>query len=67
MWHLIERSGVYRSSLGTAPEQTAFNEGMRNAGLMLLAELEQYAPDQFDLMMKERRSTNATEEDQDDD
>ena len=36
---MLERFGVNRSSYSGDPHATAFNEGMRNAGLFLLAEL----------------------------
>ena len=36
---LLDRYGVNRSSFAGDPHATSFNEGLRNAGLFLLAEL----------------------------
>lgn len=40
MCGLIARFGVYRTSFDNSGSVTAFNEGRRNAGLMLLHDLE---------------------------
>jgi hypothetical protein len=53
-WRLLERAGVYRTSFNNSGSITAFNEGQRNMGLFLLAELQEIAPDNYLAMIKER-------------
>lgn len=59
VWRLLERAGVHRTSFDPSSEQMAFNEGMRNAGLMLEADavtsLEGYV-----LMLRENQPKAAT-------
>lgn len=54
VWRQLERCGVYRLSFNHSGSITAFNEGMRNIGLMLLAQVQELAPDQFAVMLKEQ-------------
>jgi len=54
MWRLLEKTGVYRCSF-TGNSTTFFNEGQRNVGLMLTAQIHEHAPDAYALMLKERR------------
>jgi hypothetical protein len=53
-WRLLERAGVYRTSFNNSGSITAFNEGQRNMGLFLLAELQEISPDNYLAMIKER-------------
>lgn len=53
---LLERTGVYRTSFHTSGSVMSFNEGQRNVGLGLVAEIQEHAPDQFLLMLKEQTS-----------
>lgn len=53
---LLERTGVYRTSFNTSGSVMAFNEGQRNVGLGLVAEIQEHAPDSFLLMLKEQTS-----------
>jgi hypothetical protein len=39
LWELLCRSGVFRSSFSQDSHQTAFHEGERNIGLVLLAQV----------------------------
>jgi hypothetical protein len=54
MHRWLERSGLWRTSFD-GPERTFFNEGMRNMGLMLFAEVSEAAPEMFPVMMKEAK------------
>lgn len=53
-WRLLADCGVFKSSM-TGNSQTFFNEGMRNIGLKLLADLNDVEPDAYVLMLKESR------------
>jgi hypothetical protein len=55
-WALLEEAGVFRSSFNPdRPHATAFNEGIRNTGLRVLASVMQADPEAFTLMSKEAR------------
>lgn len=54
MWRLLDRAGVYRTSFNNSGSVTAFNEGQRNIGLFLVAEIQDIAPEQYLAMIKER-------------
>ena len=55
MWRVLERCGVYRSSFNHSGSITAFNEGARNIGLMMLSQIHSHCPDQFAVMLKEQQ------------
>lgn len=55
LWRLLERTGLYRSSFNTNGMTMAMNEGQRNLGLFLLAELMDAAPDAYAQMLKEHK------------
>ena len=44
---IIEKTGIYRSSFHTNGSVTTFNEGRRDIGLWVLAELSAASPDGF--------------------
>lgn len=54
VWRLLEKAGVYRSSF-TGNSTTFFNEGMRNIGLMIVAEIHELTPEAYALMLKENK------------
>jgi hypothetical protein len=54
VWGLLEKTGVFRSSF-TGNSETFFREGMRNVGLMLLAQINESCPEQYTLMVQEQR------------
>lgn len=54
VWRLLEKTGVFRSSF-TGNSETFFREGMRNVGLMLLAQINETCPEQYTLMVQEQR------------
>lgn len=47
LWRQLDRAGIFRSSFNTNSMAMAFNEGQRNEGLKLLAQIMQYAPDRY--------------------
>lgn len=54
VWRLLDRAGVYRTSFSPNGSQTFFNEGQRNIGLFLLAEVDEACPERVAEMQKER-------------
>jgi hypothetical protein len=61
---LLQECGVFRSVFHTEPVVMAFNEGGRNMGLKLFAEIHEHCPARYAEMIKEhkehgRRSNNA--------
>lgn len=54
MWRMLEVTGVYRTSF-TGNSTTFFNEGMRNVGLQLIANIHEFAPDAYTTMLDEQR------------
>lgn len=56
VWRLLDMAGVYRISFTGDALWSAFNEGGRNVGNRLLAEIMADHPDEFALMMGENKS-----------
>lgn len=54
VWRLLERAGVYRTSFNTNALTMAFNEGVRNEGLRLVAQLNTSCPGHYTTMLAER-------------
>lgn len=55
MARLLERAGVWRLSFNTNALTMAFNEGTRNEGLRLLAQITAHCPDRYTEMLKESK------------
>lgn len=53
IWKLLTRAGIYNCSFTGQSNGTIFNEGGRNQGLMLLADVQIAAPGSYLTMMKE--------------
>ena len=53
VWALLARAGLFRSSMTTTPELTAFNEGRRDMGLALLADVMRLCPETYARMQAE--------------
>ena len=51
-WRYLEVCGVYKTS-NADQHQIFFNEGMRNIGLQLLADLNEAAPEAYLVMLRE--------------
>ena len=54
-WWLLDKAGVHRSSFTGNSNSTFFNEGMRNVGLALMAQILEVCPQQYTLMLDEAR------------
>lgn len=52
---LLERAGVWRLSFNTNALTMAFNEGHRNEGLRLLAQVAAHCPERYMEMLKESK------------
>lgn len=55
VWWLLSKAGVYRTSFNNSGSVMAFNEGQRNLGLMMQAEISDICHDQFVTMLQEQR------------
>lgn len=44
IWRLLDRAGIYRTSFNHSGSLMAFNEGKRDMGLFLLAEVSEASP-----------------------
>lgn len=54
-WWLMEKAGVHRTSFNNSGSVMAFNEGQRNMGLMLQAQVIECSPDAYLTMLTEQR------------
>jgi len=54
MWELLDFCGIFKTSLADE-HQIFYNEGMRNVGLKLLADVNEASPDAYLLMLKESK------------
>lgn len=55
VFRLLERAGVFRLSFNTNALSMAFNEGQRNEGLRLTAQIHAECPDRYTEMLKESK------------
>jgi hypothetical protein len=53
---LLEKAGVNRTSFNNSGSAMAFNEGQRNMGLMIQANVLDHSPERFMEMLTEHRS-----------
>lgn len=51
LWRYLERCGVYKSSYDPSGSRVYFNEGERNIGILLLADITQADPQAYVSMM----------------
>ncbi len=54
LWWLLDRCGVFRTSF-TGNSTTFFNEGQRNVGLMLIADITTACPEAYIVMLNEAK------------
>lgn len=54
VWRLLDKAGVFRTSF-TGNSATFFNEGMRNMGLVVLADVHEACAEQYIQMMTEAK------------
>ena len=52
VWRLLEKAGVFRTTFRLNNEM-AFLEGMRNMGLLLVADIHEICPEKYHIMVKE--------------
>jgi hypothetical protein len=57
MWSTLGACGLFRTSFNHLPGQTEFNEGQRNAGLLLLGRINTLCPEQYGVMAAENAPT----------
>lgn len=62
LWRALKRCGVYQSSYHPSGSQVYFNEGRREVGLWLLAEITEANPDAYLVMIKEAKGREANGE-----
>lgn len=62
LWGELERCHVFATSFNLDPGLMAFTEGERNAGLRLLADIMQWCPDSFLLIMQEENGRRTSRE-----
>jgi len=69
IWLQLERMAVFRADEGLDPMRMAFDKGIRNEGLRLLASVTRHCPDEYIRMTQENTSVqlSAHFEEQDDD
>ena len=56
VWRLLGKAGIFRTSMAASPELTAFNEGRRDLGLGLLADVMRLCPERYAQMQAEAHS-----------
>jgi len=54
VWWLLEQCGIFRTSF-TGNSTTFFNEGQRNVGLVLIADINAACPEQYIVMLTEAK------------
>lgn len=54
VWRMLDRAGVFRLSFNTNSMMMAFNEGNRNEGLRVLAQIHALCPELYPVMVKEQ-------------
>lgn len=66
IWRLLGQAGIFRPSfVAGSPDTTAFNDGARNQGLNLMAEVMSEAPKQFLTMQQEAMDDEQRRRDED--
>ena len=63
VWRLLDRAGVFRLSFNTNSMTMAFNEGNRNEGLRILAQVHALCPELYPVMVKEQIHDNRNADD----
>jgi hypothetical protein len=56
MWDLLTLCGIFHSSFSVDALRCAFNEGRRDIGLRLLADINQLSPELYIRMMQENQA-----------
>jgi hypothetical protein len=61
VWRILERTGIFRSSF-TGNSETFFKEGMRNVGLVLMAQINEACPESYTTMVKEQNDHRSNDD-----
>lgn len=61
VWRILERTGIFRSSF-TGNSETFFREGMRNVGLVLMAQINEACPESYTTMVKEQNEHRSNDD-----
>lgn len=56
MWNWLSAARIYETSMAPTAEGTAFNEGRRNAGLTLMADIQRIVPAMYFPMVREAQA-----------
>lgn len=62
VWRLLEQAGVFRISFSQNSMQMAFNEGGRNYGNKILAQIHLLCPELYPAMLKESTNVNRNDD-----
>ena len=63
VWRLLDRAGIFRLSFNTNSMAMAFNEGNKNEGLRILAQIHSLCPELYYVMVKEQVHDNRNPDD----
>lgn len=55
IWRQLENAGVFQLSFNATAMVMAFNEGRRSEGLRVLAQIHEFCPEHYTLMMQEQK------------
>lgn len=54
VWRMLEQAGVFRSSF-TGNSETFFREGARSMGLLIISQINEHAPELYQVMLMENQ------------
>jgi len=60
MWKLLENCHTFGTSFSDNPYRTAFQEGERNVGIRILADIMRYCPNQYSVMCQEAENVRSS-------
>jgi hypothetical protein len=63
VWRLLDRAGIFRLSFNTNSMAMAFNEGSKNEGLRILANIHSLCPELYPTMVKEANDNRNPDDD----
>lgn len=54
VWRLLDKAGVFRITFRPNSDEGVFLEGMRNMGLVLMADINEVCPEKYQVMVNEQ-------------
>lgn len=54
VWRLLDKAGVFRITYRPNSDEGVFLEGMRNIGLLLVADINEVCPEKYQVMINEQ-------------